>query len=149
MIINTESPNQPEVVAMLERLDTYCAALYPAESNHLMDIASLMRDGVLFLVARDIDGSAVGCAALVNRGGYGEVKRMFVDERRRGLGAGRRLLEHIALFASMAGMRELKLETGIHQPEAIGLYERFGFARCEPFGDYRPDPLSIFMEKRL
>jgi putative acetyltransferase len=149
MIINTESPNQPEVVAMLERLDAYCAALYPAESNHLMDIASLMRDGVLFLVARDIDGSAVGCAALVNRGGYGEVKRMFVDERRRGLGAGRRLLEHIALFASMAGMRELKLETGIRQPEAIGLYERFGFARCDPFGDYRPDPLSIFMEKRL
>jgi putative acetyltransferase len=149
MIINTETPNQPEVVAMLERLDAYCASLYPAESNHLMDIASLMQDDVLFLVARGVDGSAVGCAALVNRGGYGEVKRMFVDERRRGLGAGRQLLEHLALFASMAGMRELKLETGIHQPEAIALYERFGFTRCEPFGDYQPDPLSIFMEKML
>jgi putative acetyltransferase len=149
MIINTETPNQPEVVAMLGRLDAYCAALYPAESNHLMDLASLMADDVLFLVARDIDGSAVGCGALVNRGGYGEVKRMFVDERRRGIGAGRRLLEHIVLFASMAGLRELKLETGIHQPEAIGLYERAGFVRCEPFGDYRPDPLSVFMEKSL
>jgi putative acetyltransferase len=149
MIINTETPDQPEVLAMLERLDAYCAALYPAESNHLMDVSSLMRDGVLFLVARDVDGSAVGCAALVNRDGYGEVKRMFVDERRRGLGAGRRLLEHIALFASMAALPVLKLETGIHQPEAIGLYERFGFVRCEPFGEYQPDPLSIFMEKRL
>jgi putative acetyltransferase len=149
MIINTETPNQPDVVAMLERLDAYCAALYPAESNHLMDLSSLMQDDVLFLVARDIDGSAVGCAALVNRDGYGEIKRMFVDERRRGLGAGRQLLEHIALFATMAGLRHLKLETGIHQPEAIGLYERCGFTHCEPFGDYRPDPLSVFMEKSL
>jgi putative acetyltransferase len=149
MIINTETPNQPEVVAMLDRLDAYCAALYPAESNHLMDIASLLQDDVLFLVARDVDGSAVGCAALANRDGYGEVKRMFVDEQRRGLGTGRKLLEHIALFAAMAGLRELKLETGIHQPDAIALYERFGFARCAPFGQYKPDPLSIFMEKSL
>jgi putative acetyltransferase len=149
MLINTESPDQPEVRAMLERLDAYCASLYPAESNHLMDIASLLKDDVLFLVARDVDGGAVGCAALVNRGSYGELKRMFVDESRRGLGTGRKLLEHIGMFAAMSGVRELKLETGIHQPEAIGLYERFGFVRCAPFGEYQPDPLSIFMEKRL
>lgn len=149
MIINTETPDQPEVRAMLDKLDAYCAGLYPAESNHLMDVASLLRDEVLFLVARDIDGAAVGCAALVNRGGYGEVKRMYVDEARRGLGTAKKLLEHLALFASMSGIRELKLETGIHQPEAIGLYERAGFTRCEPFGDYQPDPLSLFMEKRL
>jgi putative acetyltransferase len=74
---------------------------------------------------------------------------MFVDERRRGLGTGRKLLEHLALFASMAGLPALKLETGIHQPEALALYERFGFTRCDPFGDYLPDPLSVFMEKRL
>jgi len=149
MIINTESPNQPEVRAMLARLDAYCAALYPAESNHLMDIDALMQGDVLFLVARDVDGSAVGCAALVNREGYGEVKRMFVDEARRGLGTGRQLLEHIGMFAAMSGLRTLRLETGIHQPEAIALYERAGFTRCEPFGDYQPDPLSLFMEKHL
>jgi len=134
---------------MLARLDAYCAALYPAESNHLMDVASLMQGDVLFLVARDVDGAAVGCAALVNRGGYGEVKRMFVDERRRGLGTGRKLLEHLVMFARMSGLSLLRLETGIHQPEAISLYERVGFARRAPFGDYREDPLSLFMEMRL
>ena len=134
---------------MLARLDAYCAALYPAESNHLMDIASLMQGDVLFLVARDVDGAAVGCAALVNRQEYGEVKRMFVDERRRGLGTGRKLLEHLVMFARMSGLSVLRLETGIHQPEAIGLYERMGFERRAPFGDYKEDPLSLFMEKRL
>lgn len=149
MIINTESPNQPDVLSMLERLDAYCAALYPAESNHLMDLDALMRGDVLFLVARDVDGRAVGCAALVNRGGYGELKRMFVDEARRGLGTGRKLLEHVTMFAAMSGLQVLRLETGIHQPEAIALYERGGFERIAPFGDYREDPLSLFMEKRL
>lgn len=149
MIINTESPDQPEVRAMLEKLDAYCAALYPLESNHLLDIASLLAGDVLFLVARDVEGRAAGCAALVSRAGYGEVKRMYVDEARRGLGTGRKLLEHLAMFAKMSGVGVLKLETGIHQPEAIALYERFGFTRCGPFGDYQSDPLSLFMEKRL
>jgi putative acetyltransferase len=149
MIINTESPNQPEVIALIERLDACHAALYPVESNHLMDVSSLMRDSVLFLVARDVDGRAAGCAALVDRGEYAEVKRMFVDDARRGQGVGRRLLEHLVMFAAMSGKQVLRLETGIHQAAAIGLYERAGFVRREPFGDYRPDPLSLFMEKRL
>ncbi|WP_413672463.1 GNAT family N-acetyltransferase [Massilia cellulosiltytica] len=149
MIVNAETPDQPEVRDMLARLDAYCAALYPAESNHLMDIASLMQGDVLFLVARDVDGAAVGCAALVNKQEYGEVKRMFVDERKRGLGTGRKLLEHLVMFARMSGLSVLRLETGIHQPEAIGLYERLGFERRAPFGDYREDPLSLFMEMRL
>jgi putative acetyltransferase len=149
MIVNAESPDQPEVLALLERLDAFCAALYPAESNHLIGVQALQSDGVLFLVARDVDGSAAGCAALVNCGGYGEVKRMFVDERKRGMGAARRLLEQIATFARMSGLGLLRLETGVRQLEAISLYERFGFSRCEPFGDYAPDPLSVFMEMRL
>jgi putative acetyltransferase len=149
MIINTETPDQPEVRAMLAKLDAYCAALYPAESNHLMDIVSLMEGEVLFLVARDVGGQAVGCAALVNRGGYGEVKRMFVEEAGRGRGIGRKLLEQLLMFARMSGLQVLRLETGIHQPEAIRLYERFGFTRREPFGDYQLDPLSLFMEKQL
>ena len=149
MIINAESPDQPEVRAMLDQLDAYCAALYPAESNHLMDIASLLAGDVLFLVARDVEGRAVGCAALANRGGYGEVKRMYVEEAGRGRGIGSKLLEQLVMFARMSGLQVLRLETGIHQPEAIRLYERAGFSRCEPFGDYQPDPLSLFMEKNL
>ena len=149
MIINAETPDQPEVRAMLDKLDAYCAALYPAESNHLMDIASLLQGDVLFLVARDVGGQAVGCAALVKRGGYGEIKRMFVDEACRGIGAGRQLLEQLVMFARMSGLQVLRLETGIHQPEAIALYERAGFVRCAPFGEYQPDPLSLFMEKAL
>jgi putative acetyltransferase len=149
MIITQESPNQPDVVAMLEKLDAYFGALYPAESNHLMDVASLMQPGVVFLVARDEQGAACGCGAYVERGGYGEVKRMYVDPARRGHGTGARLLAAVIRRATEAGLPSLKLECGISQPEAIGLYRRDGFTLCAPFGHYRPDPLSLFMERPL
>ena len=39
------------------------------------------------------------------------------------------------------------LETGFLQPEALALYERHGYERCGPFGDYVDDPNSVFMRK--
>jgi putative acetyltransferase len=149
MQIAQEHPDQPDIVAMLAQLDAYFGALYPAESNHLMDVRSLCLPGVVFLVARDGAGRALGCGALVARGDYAEVKRMFVAPAARGQGAGGRLLAEIVARARAAGFASLKLETGIKQPEAIALYERDGFAYCAPFGDYVPDPLSHFMSKEL
>ena len=45
------------------------------------------------------------------------------------------------------GIRLFRLETGIKQPEALGLYRKLGYRERPPFGGYRPDPLSVFMEK--
>ena len=149
MNIAQEHPNQPDIVAMLAQLDAYFAALYPAESNHLLDIDSLAREGVVFLVARDEQARLLGCGAFMDRGSYAEVKRMVVDPASRGRGVGARLLARIVERATAAGFTSLKLETGVRQPEAIGLYQRDGFTYCAPFGDYQPDPLSLFMEKAL
>ena len=41
------------------------------------------------------------------------------------------------------------LETGVRQPEALGLYSRAGYVRRGPCGSYPDDPLSVFMEKQL
>lgn len=149
MNITQESPRQDDIIALLEQLDAYFADLYPAESNHLMDIGSLSGPDVTFLVARDPSGKLAGCGAFVDRGSYAEVKRMVVDPASRGQGIGALLMAAIVNRARRAGFASLKLETGISQPEAIGLYRRDGFVDIAPFGDYQSDPLSIFMEKRL
>ncbi len=144
-----ESPRQPDVVALIAALDRYQAGLYPAESNHLVPIDALAAPEVRFFVARR-GGEALGCGALrIDADGYGEVKRMFVAPRARGLSLGRRLLERIELEARRERLSCLRLETGIHQREALGLYRAAGFVERRPFGDYGPDPLSVFMEKPL
>jgi putative acetyltransferase len=146
--IAPERPDQPEVAGLLESSDAYMAALYPAESNHLLDIASLLRPEVTFIVAR-IDGRAMGCGAVVVREGWAEIKRMFVAPAARGRSLGRRLIEKLEAIAAERGATRLRLETGGGQPEALALYASVGFSEIGPFGDYGPDPLSIFMEKAI
>jgi putative acetyltransferase len=147
--IAVEDPDQPEVALLLQASDAYMASLYPAESNHMLAIASLRQPRVAFLVAR-VDGKALGCGAVVDSGeGWAEVKRMFVSPAARGLKLGRRLMDEIEAIAARRGARVLRLEMGACQPEAMGLYRSAGFVEIGPFGAYGPDPLSIFMEKTL
>lgn len=148
LAIGPEAADQPEVVALIEALDAYQKPLYPAESHHGVDIATLMQPNVLFLVAR-AQGRAVGCVGLMLLSGYGEIKRMYVDPACRGLGVGRRLIEALEAQALARGCTLLRLETGPRQPEALRVYERHGFVRRGPFGAYWDDPNSVFMEKRL
>ena len=148
-VIALESPGQPEARGLLRQSDAYHAELYPAESNHLIAAAELERANVRFLVAR-IDGAAVGCGALlIGSDGVAEIKRMFVAPAARRRRLGRALLCALEAEAEAAGVRQVRLETGIHQAEALALYRSHGYRERGPFGSYRPDPLSTFFEKPL
>jgi putative acetyltransferase len=147
--INPEDPRQPDVRALIADLDAYVAQLYPAESNHLLDVETLAGPDVCFLVAR-LDQRAVGCGALRRHDdGLGEIKRMYVDQQMRGRSIGRRLLLALEAQAARQRLTRLALETGVSQPEAIALYRHAGFRDCPPFASYKPDPLSLFMMKEL
>jgi putative acetyltransferase len=65
MVFAFESPDQPDVIALIADLDAYQDTLYPPESRHTVDLASLKRPDVLFAVARDSEGLAIGCGAIV------------------------------------------------------------------------------------
>lgn len=149
MKIALERPDQPDVVALIDELDAYQRSLYPAESCYLLDLDALMQPEVLFAVARDDHGRAVGCAAVVLGELYGELKRMYVHPAARGQGVAQGLLACLEGHAMDAGCPRLMLETGPSQPEALRLYERAGFERRGPFGSYRDDPFSVFMHKPL
>jgi putative acetyltransferase len=148
--IQVTDPALPEARSLIEKLDAYLKSRYPAESNYLLSIKELQQPNVTFLTAGD-GNRLVGCGALVNHhGAYGEIKRMFVSPDCRGHRIGQLILEKLEEFAHQADLEHIKLETGIYQPEAIKLYERCGYHRCQPHGDYNPnDPLSVFMEKIL
>lgn len=146
--IAQENPDQPDIIALLQAADAWYATLYPAESNHLLDVASLRQSDTAFYVARE-NGLLLGFGAVVARAGYAEIKRMYLAPAARGRKLGRRILEILEAHAVQAGAACFRLETGIHQPEAIALYRSTGYRDIAPFGDYAPDPLSLFMEKRL
>jgi putative acetyltransferase len=147
--IAIESPDAPGVAELIRLGDEYGLALYPALSYYGLPLERLRDADVTFFVARD-EGRALGTAALVDRGdGSGELKRMFVLESARGLGIASRLLVAVEAAAAASALSVLQLETGPKQPEAIALYEKFGYAWIPNFGAYVGDDDSYCMEKAL
>lgn len=149
MPIAFESPRQADAIALIAELDAYQDALYPPESRHQLDLSQVDEQGLLFVMARDGLGQAIGCGALVLGTHYGEIKRVYVRPQQRKSGTARAILRQLEEAALAAGCIVVKLESGPFQPEALGLYARCGYAPCGPFGDYTDDPLSVFMHKEL
>jgi putative acetyltransferase len=148
-MITLERPDSADATALITELEAYLEPLYPRESRHGLSIEQLLAQDVAFFLLR-WDGTPASCGGVKLFGAdYGEVKRMYVRPQFRGLGLGKLMLRHLEDHARARGVDLLRLETGIHQHEAIGLYERMGFYRIPPFGAYWDDPLSVFYEKRL
>ena len=149
MHIALESVDQPDIVALIDALDAYQGALYPAESNYHLSVEALKARNVLFAVVRDDAGVVIGCGAVVLFDDYGELKRMFVPQAQRGRGVAKAIITYLEAHAVQRNCQLLRLETGIHQPEALSLYASAGYERRGPYGDYPEDPLSVFMEKAI
>lgn len=129
--------------------------LSPPESCHALDLDALRADGITVWSAWTTDAdmpALVGIGALKRLDAdSAELKSMRVDDRFRGTGAGRALLRHLIAEASSRGVSTLYLETGAEPSfvPARSLYLSEGFVECEPFAEYRRDPLSVFMRLDL
>jgi putative acetyltransferase len=151
MRIEPTDPESAGARALIALSDAYMTALYPPESNHFESASALKAPNVLFLGCF-LQDQLVGCGAvkiLSNDGRYGELKRVFILESQRGKGYSKAIMEKLEGHLKTNGIALARLETGISQPEALGLYRRLGYVEREPFGAYAADPLSVFMEKRL
>jgi GNAT superfamily N-acetyltransferase len=147
--ITAERPDSIDAVQLLSELDAHLMSLpYPAESRHAFPVEKLLREQVNFFVTR-YDHEPAGCGGIKLHPDFGEVKRMYVRPSHRGLGLGKAMLNHLADYARQQNIKLLRLETGIYQVEAIGLYERYGFQRRTPFSDYKVDPMSLYFEKAI
>ena len=150
VLIEQVSADSSGAVELIRELDEHLDQQpYTASSRHAFSVDKLLREQVVFFVAQ-YRHQLAGCGGVkLFANHYGEVKRMFVRPAFRGLGLGRKILDHLAEHTKAQNIHLLRLETGIYQKEAIGLYEKYGFKRRAPFGEYREDPLSIYFEKSL
>ena len=147
--IRLERPDTADAVALITELEDHLAPYYPIESRHGLSVERLIAEAVAFFVIRS-NGAPAGCGGIKLFGTeYGELKRMYVRPQFRGAGMAKLMIDRLAAYACEQGVQLLRLETGIHQKEAIGLYERMGFQRIPPFGIYKLDPLSLCYEKPI
>ena len=125
----------------------YCLAEYVAELNRRSDrgfdpsvgATALPREvrppvGQFFVVY--LRGEPIGCGAVKHHpGAPSEIKRMWIAPAARGLGLGRRLLEHLEACALASSARVARIETSAVLTEALALYRSTGWVEVPPFND--------------
>ena len=123
----------------------------PAGSCHFLDFDGLRAGDVTFWSIHKGEDLA-GCGALkMLDGAHGEIKSMRTAEAFLRQGVAAHMLVHIVAEARSRGLERLSLETGSGPAfeAALALYRRHGFEDCDPFADYKPDPFSRFMTRKL
>ncbi|WP_440056321.1 GNAT family N-acetyltransferase (plasmid) [Pseudoalteromonas sp. T1lg65] len=137
----------PQVRLVFADIDRLMNRLYPIASDQSLSLEELNQPNV-YAVGLQNDEGIVACGAIVKQFDkrlYGEIKRLYVKPSYRGKGLSKRIMQILLHYAGEAQIPLIRLETGINQTEAISLYESLGFERCERFGFYRDNPLSVFM----
>ena len=143
--------SDPRVIDLLHIHLTSARAETAPGSAHALDLTGLQAPDVSFWTIWE-DETLLGVGALKRLSAdHGEVKSMHTAQSMRGRGAGSAMLRHIIAAARASGMSRLSLETGSWEyfRPAQALYRSHGFVECPPFGDYVPDPNSVFMSLDL
>lgn len=154
-VVAPVDPRRADVAALIKQADDYLLSRYPADLCFLDDATALAQPKVTLLGVFN-GGLLVGMGAVKLRAddedsgkNYGEIKRVFITAEGRGKGWGEQLMHALESELRRQGITTVRLETGIEQPEAIGLYQKLGYGVRGPFGDYPDSEWSIFMEKQL
>ncbi len=145
--IRTDSDN-PDFVALVRLLDAELAERDGQEHGFYAQFNKI--DRIRHVVVAYVDDQPAGCGALkAYTPGVLEVKRMFTLPTQRRLGVASAVLGALEAWAAELGAQKCILETGIRQPEAIGLYTRLGYQRIPNYGQYAGVENSVCFEKNL
>jgi DNA-binding MarR family transcriptional regulator/GNAT superfamily N-acetyltransferase len=125
----------------------YCLAEYVAELNRRSERGFDPSAGATalphevrppageFFVAY-LHGDPIGCGAVKHHADAPtEIKRMWIAPAARGLGLGRRLLQHLEACARAAGGTIAHIETSAVLAEALALYRSAGWVEVAAFND--------------
>jgi GNAT superfamily N-acetyltransferase len=139
----------PESVELIEAVQQEYVVRYGSRDGTHLEVAEFAPPQGIFVVGWDADRPVACGGARIVEAGVAELKRMYVAPSVRRRGIARALLSRLEIEAHALGAVVLRLETGLHQPEAIALYESAGYLETEPFGYYADAPLARHLAKQL
>jgi GNAT superfamily N-acetyltransferase len=107
-------------------------------------------DKLPFVVLAFSKNIPIGCGAIkAYNSSSMEIKRMFVTPNERGKGTASKILKELEKWAAEQNYTACLLETGLRQPEAIGLYKKNGYISIPNYGQYKAIANSVCFFKKL
>ena len=146
-LLRTNSNNK-DFKSLVELLDAELLSRYPdiqaqyaphnkIEQNNTVVVAYVNNEAVACGCFKEYDNETV------------EVKRMFVKNEHRGNKISYAILQALEAWAKELAFKRIVLETGSKQPEALGLYIKYGYKKIDNYGPYVDLPDSICFEKLI
>ena len=119
----------------------------PEGSAHVLDIAGLQDSSIKFWSLWE-ESDLIGSGALkfLDKD-HGEFKSIRISNKFRNKGNGSKIINHLINEAKKLNIKRLSLETGAGDFFFIArkLFNKCGFAPCEPFSLYKNDVNSVYM----
>lgn len=147
MLLRTNSENQ-DFSRLTGELDIELCRIYntnPAdyeEYNRITDLPTV--------VLAYENGLPVGCGCFkIFDQNTIEIKRMFIQDNQRGKGIATSILKELESWARELGYSKAVLETGKGQPNAIKLYQKYGYEITENYNQYDELEISVCLKKIL
>ena len=146
-LIRTSSVH-PDFITLVQLLDEELAIRDGADHPFYAQFNKI--DMIKYAVVAYENDEPLSCGALKEYGpGIMKVKRMFTLPLARGKGIAGKILKELKFWAQEIGFEKCILETGIKQPEAIGLYKKNGYKLIPNYGQYAGVENSLCFEKEI
>lgn len=146
-LVPVETPTQREAArSLIVEYLVWVADIARSQYGLSFDIEAMVRSDIddaskfypptgRFYLVHWADGCVgVGCLKQL-AAGVGEVQRMYVQSRARGLGAGRTLVAHLLNDARQLGYMKVRLESLRALTAAHTLYRSVGFVDIDPYSE--------------
>lgn len=146
-ILRTNSDNK-DFIKLVASLDVDLAGRDGEDHDFYTQFNKI--DKIRYVVLAYDEGEPVGCGAIKEyEPRIMEVKRMFVNPDCRGKGIASKILKELEKWTSELSFKKCILETGVKQPEAIGLYKKNGYEFIANYGQYAGVTESVCFEKKI
>jgi GNAT superfamily N-acetyltransferase len=146
-IIKTTSDN-PDFGTLIAALDASLWERYPELKTNYWGNNVIELNPNVVIIYLDDKAVACGCFKKYDKNTI-ELKRMFVSPEARGMGFAQKILQELELWAHELGFSFSVLETLYKQKEAIGLYQKVGYAIVDNYEPYVGLENSICMKKQI
>ncbi|MBL7759115.1 MAG: GNAT family N-acetyltransferase [Sediminibacterium sp.] len=125
---------------------------YDESTDHLFELFATAPKSAYYIALQG--NEVVGGAGIYPTEGLPEntceLVKMYLNKTVRGLGLGRKMIDHCLEVAKQKGFEQVYLETMPELNKAVAVYEQFGFSYLKgPMGNSGHNGCNIWMLKQL
>lgn len=147
MILRTNSENS-DFIRLTGRLDIELCRIYNTNPEDYEEYNRITDLHTVVVAYENEQAVACGCFKIFDEKTV-EIKRMFVEDSQRGKGIASAMLANLETWARELGYEKSVLETGKGQPNAIKLYQKYGYQITANYNDSDDLNISVCLAKTL